>query len=41
MSAVVGPEIIDDREVRRVVDEVFLRTDEKNWAGLRALFADG
>jgi hypothetical protein len=31
----------DERAVLRVVDDLFVLTDRKDWAGVRALFADG
>ena len=31
----------DHAELRRLTDELFITTDLKDWAGARALFADG
>ena len=31
----------DERYIRRVADELFIATDRKDWAAVRALFVDG
>jgi hypothetical protein len=31
----------DERAILRNVDDLFIRTDRKDWAGVRPLFADG
>ena len=33
--------LLDEREIRRLADELFILTDRKEWAAARALFVDG
>ena len=38
---VTRPQPVDEAELRRLTDELFITTDLKDWAAARALFADG
>jgi hypothetical protein len=33
--------LLDEREIRRLADDLFVLTDRKEWAAARALFVDG
>jgi len=35
------PQDSDEMEIRRLTDELFLSTDEKDWPAVRALFVEG
>jgi hypothetical protein len=41
MTQTSPPTAADDAELRRLADELFIRTDLKDWTGARALFVDG
>jgi hypothetical protein len=37
----VSTATVDDAELRRLTDELFITTDLKDWGAMRALFVDG
>ena len=41
MNSVQYAVAADEAEIRRVADELFITTDQKDWAAARAVFADG
>ncbi|HEX6433763.1 MAG TPA: nuclear transport factor 2 family protein, partial [Gemmatimonadales bacterium] len=41
MNTVLHAVAVDEAEIRRVADELFITTDLKDWNAARALFADG
>jgi hypothetical protein len=41
MTETSHPTIVDEAEVRRIADELFVSTDLKDWPAARALFVDG
>jgi hypothetical protein len=41
MTETSHPTIVDEAEVRRIADELFVSTDLKDWPASRALFVDG
>jgi hypothetical protein len=41
MTITLNPPAVDEAELRRLADELFVTTDLKDWRAARALFADG
>jgi hypothetical protein len=41
MSNTANRAAVDEAEIRRLTDELFITTDLKDWTAARALFADG